>query len=77
MFDSKMQVLLEEIGLLLVLFQVDEHATTRVAVVSFVLNDHGEGGLHLLLLGRTGKGLDRVIQMGLREILNVIGFIDT
>lgn len=72
-----MQVLLEEIGLLLVLFQVDEDAAARVAVVPLVLDDHGEGGPHLLLLGRTGKGLDRIIQMGLREILNIIRLIDT
>ena len=72
-----MQILLEEIGFLLAFFQMNEHATARVAVVTLVLNDHGEGGLHLLLLGRTGKGFDRIIQMGLGEILNVIGFIDT
>ena len=70
-----MQILGEEIGLLLLLFQLNEHTPARVAIISLLSHRHGKGGLHLFLLRRAGDRLDRVFQSGFREVLDIVRLI--
>lgn len=72
-----MQILLEKIGFLLLLFQMDENAPTGIAIVPLVPDCHGEGRLHLFLLGCAGNRLDCILQTGLREVLNIVRLIRT
>ena len=70
-----MQILVEEIDLFLVLVQLDQDATARVTIVSLLANCYGEGGLHLFLLGRAGHRFDRVLHVGLCEVLNIVWLV--